>query len=46
MPRQSVIGSLAGDSDVATIDELTGDDFSSATDDRPDESLAQPHSAD
>jgi GT2 family glycosyltransferase len=27
--------SLAGDSDVATLDELTGDDFSSATDDRP-----------
>jgi GT2 family glycosyltransferase len=26
---------IAGDSDVATIDELTGDDFSSATDDRP-----------
>jgi GT2 family glycosyltransferase len=26
---------VAGDSDVATIDELTGDDFSSATDDRP-----------
>jgi GT2 family glycosyltransferase len=27
--------SLAGDADVATLDELTGDDFSSATDDRP-----------
>lgn len=27
--------SLAGDSDVATLDELTGDDFSAATDDRP-----------
>jgi len=27
--------SLAGDSDVATLDELTGDDFSSATDERP-----------
>ena len=27
--------SVAGDSDVASIDELTGDDFSSATDDRP-----------
>src|SRR5512133_2722792 len=27
--------SLAGDTDVATLDELTGDDFSSATDDRP-----------
>jgi GT2 family glycosyltransferase len=26
---------VAGDSDVATIDELTGDDFSSAIDDRP-----------
>ena len=26
---------VAGDSDVATLDELTGDDFSSATDDRP-----------
>ena len=26
---------VAGDSDVATIDELTGDDFSSATDSRP-----------
>jgi GT2 family glycosyltransferase len=26
---------VAGDSDVATIDELTGDDFSSATDARP-----------
>ncbi len=26
---------LAGDSDVASIDELTGDDFSSAADDRP-----------
>ena len=26
---------VAGDSDVASIDELTGDDFSSATDDRP-----------
>ncbi|HEX5906367.1 MAG TPA: glycosyltransferase, partial [Propionibacteriaceae bacterium] len=27
--------SVAGDSDVASIDELTGDDFSSAADDRP-----------
>src|SRR6187551_164912 len=27
--------SLAGDTDVATLDELTGDDFSSATDERP-----------
>ena len=27
--------SVAGDSDVATLDELTGDDFSSATDERP-----------
>ena len=27
--------SLAGDADVATLDELTGDDFSSAIDDRP-----------
>ena len=27
--------SLAGDSDVATLHELTGDDFSSATDERP-----------
>jgi GT2 family glycosyltransferase len=27
--------SVAGDTDVASIDELTGDDFSSATDDRP-----------
>ena len=26
---------MAGDADVATIDELTGDDFSSAADDRP-----------
>ena len=26
---------VAGDSDVASLDELTGDDFSSATDDRP-----------
>jgi GT2 family glycosyltransferase len=26
---------VAGDSDVASIDELTGDDFSSATNDRP-----------
>jgi GT2 family glycosyltransferase len=26
---------LAGDSDIATLDELTGDDFSSATDERP-----------
>jgi GT2 family glycosyltransferase len=27
--------SLAGNTDVATLDELTGDDFSSATDERP-----------
>jgi GT2 family glycosyltransferase len=27
--------SLAGDTDVATLDELTGDEFSSATDERP-----------
>ena len=27
--------SLAGESDVATLDELTGDDFSSATEERP-----------
>jgi GT2 family glycosyltransferase len=27
--------SLAGDTDVATLDELTGDDFSSATEERP-----------
>ena len=27
--------SLAGDTDVATLDELTGDDFSSANDERP-----------
>ena len=27
--------SLAGDTDVPTLDELTGDDFSSATDERP-----------
>ena len=33
---------VAGDSDVATIDELTGDDFSSATDSRPKNLLLSP----
>ena len=34
--------SLAGDADAATLDELTGDDFSSATDDRPTSAWLSP----
>ena len=34
--------SLAGDTDVVTLDELTGDDFSSATDERPKSAWLSP----